>query len=113
MRRGRSRARILKDPVMLEKMNARGLTEITRARTSINLHTNNRSGVPGVSWSKQAHRWVARMSVHGELVLNKTFATFADAVAARTAMECALIKDDLLAQRRPSRKKGRLLSEDA
>ncbi len=97
---------------MLEQMNARGLTEIMRAKTSINLRTNNRSGVPGVSWSKQAHRWVARMSVHGELVLNKTFATFADAVAARTAMERALIKDDLLAQRRPSRKNGRRLSKE-
>ncbi|WP_203651532.1 alcohol dehydrogenase [Secundilactobacillus yichangensis] len=43
----------------------------------------NKSGVAGVSYDKRSKRWVARLMIRGEYVLNHSFSTFNDAVAAR------------------------------
>ena len=51
------------------------------------LRTNNHSGVVGVSYDAKQDIWVARLMVHAKLVLNKTFASFTEAVQARLQAE--------------------------
>lgn len=43
----------------------------------------NKSGVPGVFYDKRVKRWVARLMFRGKYVLNRSFATFEEAVYAR------------------------------
>ena len=54
---------------------------------SIKIGARNTSGVIGVSFDNHAQRWLARMMVKGNLVLNSSFADFEDAVQARKEAE--------------------------
>lgn len=51
------------------------------------LQVNNRSGVPGVHWSKRHQKWRAVIKVSGRKHYLGVFADFGDAVAARRAGE--------------------------
>ncbi|WP_246147523.1 alcohol dehydrogenase [Secundilactobacillus folii] len=58
----------------------------------------NKSGVTGVSYDTRSKRWVARLMIRGQYVLNHSYLTFADAVKAReTAVKVNL--GDILAER--------------
>lgn len=52
----------------------------------------NRTGVIGVSFDEQSHRFVARLMFHGKYVLNKTTATFGEAVELRKEAEAVYFK---------------------
>jgi hypothetical protein len=52
----------------------------------------NRSGVIGVSRDAHSKLWNARLVINGKLVLNKRFAEFDDAVAARRAAEAQYLQ---------------------
>lgn len=51
------------------------------------LHKTNSTGVAGVSWSKCAGKWLARISSEGKTKYLGVFEKFDDAVAARRAAE--------------------------
>ena len=51
------------------------------------LHKTNSTGVAGVSWSKGAGKWMARISAHGKTKYLGVFEKFDDAVVARRAAE--------------------------
>ena len=48
---------------------------------------NNQTGVVGVSYQPGSGRWLARMQLHGKVVLNATFPSFPAAVLARKQAE--------------------------
>lgn len=60
------------------------LREVDRLGNNLNQSrkSNNRSGVTGVSWRAKECRWLARVVIRGEIVLNKTFVDKADAAKA-------------------------------
>jgi hypothetical protein len=62
------------------------LRKATRAQNSANSQTGQRntSGIKGVSWSKTAKKWVARIVMNGQVALN---AYFDDVEEARQAVE--------------------------
>ena len=62
-------------------------TEGVNLTATLNLRSSNQSGVTGVSFDKQAGKWNARLFFKGHLVLNRSFVSFAEAVAARHQAE--------------------------
>ncbi|MGK4185761.1 hypothetical protein AB0X43_05135 [Pediococcus pentosaceus] len=54
---------------------------------SIKIGARNTSGVVGVSFDNYTQRWLSRMMVRGNLVLNLSFVEFKDAVASRREAE--------------------------
>jgi hypothetical protein len=63
-----------KDGIMINK-----LTEKIRS--------NNTTGVKGVYWDKSVNKWRAKLTFKGKVVLNRTFYTKEEAIAARLAAE--------------------------
>lgn len=61
----------------LQQVNGTSVVSIMKKRKT------NKSGVAGVSYDKQSKRWIARLMIRGEYVLNHSFLSFNDAVAAR------------------------------
>lgn len=61
----------------LQQVDGTSLVSIMKKRKT------NKSGVAGVSFDKRSKRWIARLMVRGQYVLNHSFVTFEDAVAAR------------------------------
>lgn len=51
------------------------------------LHSNNTSGVRGVSWHRRMGKWQARIMYQGKAISLGTFINFEDAVKARRAAE--------------------------
>ncbi len=88
LRRERSRENILTNLKTLVRMKFGSPTPYDPEKP-IRMNSRNVSGVTGVSWDAVANRWFARLMVGGKLVLNKAFATFGDAVAARRAAEAS------------------------
>lgn len=62
-------------------------TEGVNLAATLSLRSSNQSGVTGVSFDKQAGKWNARLFFKGRLVLNRTFTSFNEAVAARHQAE--------------------------
>jgi hypothetical protein len=62
--------------------NLRAVTPTQNAQNQ-RLPSNNKSGVIGVHWNKQANRWCARIKVNGRVVHIGLFSTLEEAVAAR------------------------------
>lgn len=62
-------------------------TEGVNLAATLNLRSSNRSGVTGVSFDKQSGKWNARLFFKGRLVLNRTYGSFGEAVAARQQAE--------------------------
>lgn len=86
LRREVSRSRMKHDKVLkVQQGNVKNLKQVSG--TSLiaikKLRKNNRSGVPGVSFDKKTHRWIARLMFRGKYVLNKSYESFAEAVVAR------------------------------
>jgi hypothetical protein len=49
--------------------------------------TRNKSGVTGVSWSKDSNRWKAQISIDGKSIMLGRYSNFSDAVNARKNAE--------------------------
>lgn len=60
------------------------LREVDRLGNNLNQSKkcNNRSGITGVSWRERENKWLARVVIRGEIVLNETFETKDDAAKA-------------------------------
>ena len=66
------------------------LRPATRGQNNHNRHciaVNNKSGKTGVSWSKQNKKWLARVTVEGEITHLGHYSKLKEAVAARRAGE--------------------------
>ncbi|GAT17749.1 hypothetical protein [Secundilactobacillus silagei] len=61
----------------LQQVNGTSVVAIMKKRKT------NKSGVAGVSFDKRSQRWVARLMIRGQYVLNHSFDTFNEAVTAR------------------------------
>lgn len=85
LRRERSREAMLSNPATLAQMHAP--LRIYDAGKPMRMSKTNKSGVTGVSWDAPAQRWMARLMVRGQLVLNRTYDSFEEAVAARQQAE--------------------------
>ena len=86
LRRERSRQRLLQQPETVANMNAPITASINR-NIPQHVSARNRSGVTGVSWDAQADRWLARLMIHGQLVLNRHYPSLVEAAAARRRAE--------------------------
>lgn len=52
-----------------------------------NLRKDNKTGIKGINWDKQSHRWQAQLQINKKKVLNEFFDNFDDAVKARKDAE--------------------------
>jgi len=68
----------------LANLNASDEKENMKNKTKYN---NNRSGVAGVNWNKNANRWEARISIDGKRKSLGKFVEFSEAVNARKNAE--------------------------
>ncbi|WP_047999441.1 AP2/ERF family transcription factor [Lactiplantibacillus herbarum] len=90
-----SAVNIRKNPKTLASMGHTSNFQIHDHHTDIPsqvLSKRNKSGVIGVSWDKNAQRWVAHFYYKGVYLLNKQYIHFEDAVAARRAIERQYLK---------------------
>lgn len=81
-----------------------GISNGTNLTVLTQLSVKNHSGVIGVSYNKDNQRWVARLTFCKQLVLNKQFKTFSEAVAARRNAERQYLAD-LLPETAPCQQK--------
>ncbi|MFD1485408.1 alcohol dehydrogenase [Lacticaseibacillus baoqingensis] len=95
LRREVLRARIYDNDAMTKRMG--DITPLLidgHGRATFVRSNRNSSGVIGVSYEKNTQRWIARLSVGGQLVLNERFKVYEDAVAARRKAEARYLRGE-------------------
>lgn len=89
-RREVMREAIRKNPKTAAKIgqkNQFAATEGVNLNATLTVRSTNQSGVTGVSFDQQSGKWNARLFFKGQLVLNRTYCSFGEAVTARQRAE--------------------------
>ena len=60
---------------------------MNQAMQNMRLHSDNKSGVTGVTWRKNFKRWHVRIFASGKEIFIGSYMNYDDAVAARKAAE--------------------------